>query len=139
MHITEKIDKIITAKYDEDKKCFASDGELLIAALPKSKSKIKLRKSDHFFVGIKSGKHSLYGWVQSAPDNYTLEHILNEILSMPSKEELGKNIDEIKNQVEFTLNSIMKLKVDTPVVCDFKKKSFNDKTKVQTVHRVIFI
>jgi hypothetical protein len=138
MPITEKIEKIIVAKYDEDKKCFAPDGDLLFAAFPKSKSKIKLRKSDHFFVGIRSGKHSIYGWVQNAPDNYTIEYILNEILSMPSKVLLGNNIDEIKNQVELTLNSIMKLEVGTPVVCDFKKKSFNDKTEVQTVHRVIF-
>jgi len=128
--------KIIKSKYDEQRKCFTEDGELLIAASPKSKSKIRLRKNDHFFVGLNSGKISLYGWVEEISEEISLEELVEMVNKCPGKKLIGETDEEIRDQIDLTINSLKNIKPGSAVVCDFKERNFMDKTLIQTVHKV---
>ena len=131
-----EVKKIIIARRDDQLKCFADDGEILIAASPKETSDVKLRKADHFFIGINSGQLSLYGWVEEAPKEITIDKIIKDIFKSQSRKYIGKDKGEIRKQVKFTLESLKNIPIGVPVVTDFKEKSFMDKNLVQKIHRV---
>ncbi|PIE03240.1 MAG: hypothetical protein CSA81_03670 [Acidobacteria bacterium] len=128
--------KVLCAKNEEGKMKFAEDGELLIAASPGAKCKVKLRKTDHFFVGLQSGKPSLYGWVKDVKDPISVEELIEKVKLSPGLVHIGRDIKDIKKQIHFTMNGIIKLKEGTPVLTDFSDKSFKDKTQVQKIHKV---
>jgi hypothetical protein len=54
----------LISQFSEKNKCFASEGELLIPAPRGAKPKKRIRKSVHFFIGIKTGLPNELGFVQ---------------------------------------------------------------------------
>jgi hypothetical protein len=132
----DRVTKLIVARKDEERKCFAEDGEILIAASPMKRARVKVRKLDHYFVGLHTGNPALYGWVTEASTGTSIEDIIKLALQSEAKENIGEKQEKIKEQVYFTLESIQNIKIGTPVVTDFTEKSFMDKTLVQCIHKV---
>lgn len=129
--------KKVVAKKDLSRQCYADDGETLIAASPRAQWKVKLRKHDHFFIGLQSGKPSLYGWVHECPRGIPLADIVNEAMASPSSEQIGRDAEEVERQVILTLSSLSRVKAGAPVVTDFTERNFQDKTLIQKVHWVL--
>lgn len=128
--------KVVKSKYDENRKCFTEEGELLIAASPKSKSKVRLRKSDHFFVGLNTGNVALYGCVAEVSDNISIEQLMDIVKKSPARKIVGESDNEILSQIKLTINSLKNIKPGSTVVCGFRDKSFMDKTSIQVVYKV---
>jgi hypothetical protein len=130
--------RIVVARIDPGRNCFSRDGELLVAALPTAVAKLKLRKGDHFFVGLDTAAPSLYGWVAAASPGVTTEDVLRKALNSPAVSLLGDTPGVVEAQVRLTLEAVRHLPLGCPVVSDFAKRSFQDHALVQKVHRVFF-
>lgn len=129
--------KILEYRNHRDGHSLGLLGELLVVGRQELSTTIQSRKGDHFFVGLESGNDCLYGWVSIRPD-LTVDMIISEAINSPSHKRIGKSPSEIGENVKFTVDSICKLKENTPVVCDFVTKSFRDKTKTLKIHKVFF-
>lgn len=134
----QELSKVIVARHDPDRLCWAEDGEILVAAAPSVKAKVRLRKGDHFFVGLHTGQPALYGWVAAAPSGLKVKDLIEKALASPGRVDLGNQESDVRNQILLTCEAAEILDVEKPVVSDFATRSLEDKTKVQTVHRVFF-
>jgi len=130
--------RIVVAKHDEAHQCLAADGEWLIAANPEVKPPIKVKDTDHFFVGLETGLPSLYGWIEESEAEVDVEKVVEMVLNSPAEASVGATIEAIRDQVSLTLHSIRNVPLGAPVVSDFTRKSFKDHTLIQKVHRVFF-
>ncbi len=129
---------VVVAKYDERRQCFVDDGEWLIAASPQVKPSIKVRGTDHFFVGLETGRPSLYGWVEEVEAEVDVNALVERALNSPAKDSLGGSAEAVHDQITLTLKSVKQVSPGKPVVSDFTRKSFKDHTMIQKVHRVFF-
>jgi hypothetical protein len=130
--------KVLRARHNAEQGCLAADGEFVIAAWPGAKGQVALRRRDHFFVGLASGKPSLYGWVEELSEPIAVDELTEEAMLSSARADIGDTLDQVRRQVLLTLSSIADLRRGTPVVCDFTERSFRDKTLVQKIHRVFF-
>lgn len=128
--------KVIVARKIIDMKCYAEDGEILIAASPSAKLPFKIRKMGHFFCGIMSGLPALYGWVALSNADHSINNIATIILRSDFKGSFGSNEEEIVSQIKLSLESINKIPIGCPVVTRFVEKSVFDKSLILKVHRV---
>ena len=128
---------VLVAKHSPENQCFANEGELLVAARPDAKAKLRLRKGAHFFVGLKSGQPSAVAWTKQLNEPMPAEEIVKSAIECPAANAIGATEEEINKQIVLSLSGrVQALGDGKPVVTDFTERTAEDKTLIQTVHRV---
>ena len=126
----KKYNKIIVSKFSPENKCFALENEWLIIADLNGKNRPKIKKSEHYFVGVNSGLPSVFGWVYRLNEPISISEYFNSTKKILS--------DEIKINIELLLESISNIEEGKPVACSFRKIGVIEKQDILKVHRVFF-
>jgi hypothetical protein len=126
----KKYNKIIVSRFSPENKCFALENEWLIIADLNGKNKLKIKKTEHYFIGINSGLPSVFGWVYKLNEPISISEYLNSAKIIVS--------NEIKINIEFLLDSISNIEEGKPVACSFRRIGIIEKQDILKVHRVFF-
>ena len=122
--------KILLAKNSPKNKCFAEDGEILIVAQKEHKMKGNLPKDHHFFIGVKSGMPSRYGWVSEI--DYSIDEL--ELAKKHTENPTESLVESCKE----LLCAISKHQEGTPMACTMSVVGILEKKQLLRIHKVLF-
>ena len=122
--------KVLVARQSPQNKCFAEDGEWLIIGQKGQTMKGGLPQDYHFFVGLRSGQPSRYGWVFQLEHEISPEELAAKFSNQPSDELVGSCLAILKAAVKY--------EVGTPMACTYSTIGVMTKQRVLRVHKVIF-
>lgn len=122
--------KLLVAKNNPKNKCYAEDGEMLIIAQDEHKMKGKLPEDHHFFIGVKSGMPSRYGWVSD------IDYSIDE--NLLAKEYTENPSEILLDSCRLLLTSISKYADGTAMACTISEVGILEKKRIMKVHKVFF-
>ena len=123
--------RLLTAKYSPENKCFAEDGAILVV-FPRKKLITKKKDSiSHHFVDSLDGKtRSQFGWVKVV-DPFQFEDFVSKYCPT------AKDDDELAHILKM-LEGISALNEDTPVAATYFERGIEEKRLEFKVHKVFF-
>ena len=104
--------------------------EMKIVAQKEHKMKGSLPKDHHFFIGVKSGNPSRYGWVSDI--DYSIDEI--EL----AKKHTENPSESLVESCKALLNAISKHHEGTSMACTMSVVGILEKKQVLRIHKVLF-